>query len=145
MPWSTDAEVKTALATRIGHDSSATLPARYNDVITHANDLAYHKLREILIAYRGYTAAQLNTWAGRKQYNIRGALCLAFTELSLTEERLQLQSLDRICSIWEELMTMPLVDEDGEVIVPAGLGGSPSWGKFDDDDDDTTIEMTTTL
>ena len=145
MPWSTDAEVKTALATRMGHDSSSTLPARYNDVVTHANTMAYHKLCEILIAHRGYSLAQLNTWAGRKQYNIRGALCLAFTELSLTEERLQLQSLDRVCSIWEELMTTPLVDEDGEVITPVGVGGSPSWGKFDDDGDETTIETTTTL
>lgn len=136
MAWTTDTEIKTAVASLLKLSSVNDLPSHWDDPVTAANTAAYNWLRGKL-AGRGYSPSQMNEWDARRDYNRRAALCHLYREMGLQE--LPVTSLDRICESLKEMDDIDLT-ADGELLVPENAGGgSIGTGAYADSDDIHTI------
>lgn len=130
MAWTTDQEIKDAMAAVIGlaEVDAGSLPTKFNEVAVAANRRAYNRIRSIL-AGRGFTPAQMDAWDEREDFNRAGALCYAFRDAALRDEKAP-QVLIEYCKVWEELKTVDLI-ADGVILDPASGAGSVSFGSFD--------------
>lgn len=139
MPWITDADLKTAVASVHKLASAASLPGHWTAIVARANSRAYHRLRRIL-ANKGYSFADLDTWAERVDFNVAGGLCYALREGGLPEGQEGL-SLSNYCKVWEEVEALgTLYAEDGEPLPFSNLGASISFGGYSTAHDTFTRE-----
>lgn len=67
-PWSTDAQVKDYLARAMGQTDSTDLAGKFTDLITEKNQAAARWIAAKLSG-KGYTAAQIDSWAQRVEFN----------------------------------------------------------------------------
>ena len=91
-----------------------------SDAITDAKNEIIRIMRE-----RGYTVAQINLWAQQKFNHRSLAIYLAIVDLGYQKDDEQ-DWIDKY-DIRDVLMDVELMDEDGEVIVPA----EPTEGIFE--------------
>jgi len=131
MPWVSDNEVLTAVAGVHRFVSSASAPGHWAAACAAANTQAYNRLRRVLRA-AGYALADLDAWAERADFNLRGAVCYALRRLGLPEGA-EGQTLTEYCKVWEELDGIALLlGDDGEVIVPDARTGGIGFGDMTD-------------
>jgi hypothetical protein len=76
-PWVTLEALSTALAADL-HTPAAELPASWANVLPRALDRGYYQVRDALLA-RGYTAAQVDAWDRRAEFNLEQSLFWALT------------------------------------------------------------------
>lgn len=138
MPWITDAELKTAIATADAQASSSANPAHLTNAAAAANTAAYNRIRSVLFN-RGFTAAQIAAWDERVDWNTRVGVVLAFWNVSKGDEDRGEPFRREYESLMEELKDLMLV-VDGVPVNPAGSGTRVSYGSFDTEDDIHTID-----
>jgi hypothetical protein len=140
MPWITDAQLKSAVASVQGLASPSDVASHWDDSITAANVGAYNWLRAKL-AGRGFSPAQMDSWDAKADYNRAAALCRLYREYGLKgvgEANLIVEQ----CKSLEELDTLD-VTAGGEVIEPGATGaGSVSHGSYTTTCDRHTMDDT---
>jgi len=65
MSWASDAQIKKKVADLVSDDNIATTEDKWTDEITAKNTDARQEIMAIALA-RGYTAAQVDTWASQQ-------------------------------------------------------------------------------
>ncbi len=137
MAWITDAELKTAIAGALGVASSAELPAHIGtNLVTVANGKAYKKLRAVLMG-RGFTAAQLDDWEARTEWNTRLGVLYALLEASKRGEAYPTQLMEDYKQALEELKEEQIVVAD-EIALP--VNGRVGTGDLDTGADRFTLD-----
>lgn len=140
MPWITDAELKTELAGALGLAASSSLPTHFSSIlVTTANSRAYTKVRGVLMG-RGFTAAQLDAWEARTDWNKRLGVLAAFIHAAKRGEKYETSNLlQEWKEALEELMTETIVIAD-EPVYPTGDNGRVSTGDYDTSSDRFTLD-----
>lgn len=130
MPWATDAELLSLVATVHGYASAASAPAHWSGLVARANASAFNKLRG-LMRDKGYDDASLARWSDRLDYNLQGGLCAALRLIGLPQGQEGL-SLSNYCKVWDELKELgQIYDDAGVLIDPTDLSARVSHGEFD--------------
>lgn len=161
-PYVTAAEVQVQTLARLRQANSADLPEHWVNLCDRARYRGYHRLIGIL-AKRGYSLAQIDTWAGRVYYNLDYAVAYAFGYGSFARSDDQNNSEQKeLARLDKELSDTALTDAAGDLIVPELTTGLMSYGtgrltSFDEDsadfdawgagftdDDNTPYEATST-
>lgn len=116
-PWYTLAELKQDVADILKESSVDNLQPYWTLQCTKALNTAYGDIAQILRG-RGYTAAQLDAWDFRAEYNRQQALFWLFTETSLGigYDDKEINKMDRR----EELREDTALLINGEPEKPAG-------------------------
>jgi hypothetical protein len=140
MPWITDSELKNSVAA-ILRTTSSVLPDYWDTTVGESNQEAYDYITAMLAD--NYTVAQLNTWAARKTFNRRIALCIIFEKETLPEGANY--NLEAACKAREELMTLTLVSDDGLPLEAGQSRPGVNYGVFRDDTRRGGFDMDTTL
>ena len=138
MAWITDAVLKSAIASRHQLSSPAELPDHVADTIAKANASAYGRIRGILLG-RGFTAAQLDQWDDRVQWNTDVGLC--FAEWKTADPADRPQSWEELKQLLEDLETTPITI-DGVNVSPTN--GRVGYGSFRTTDDTFVMPTSTT-
>jgi hypothetical protein len=126
-----DADIKTALARRLGQDPS-NLAAKWDDLCHDANLSAWHSVRAALLA-RGYTLGQMAGWDDGATYQKDVALYWALLNgATASLHAIPAQDfapLDRR----KELAAVTLSNNAGAEITPvaSAAGGGVSGGRLD--------------
>ncbi len=116
MPYITDAVLKKAVASALGQAGIADMASHWDAIVSWANRQAYRDLRAILIG-RGFTDDQVEDWEANEEWNERLGVCLAIKRAAMRGEAVNVQAaIDDCKEAKEELKTLPLVDDDGELI-----------------------------
>lgn len=127
MAYITDDELKTQVAAVLARADSTALVECYDELAPAGNLAAYRIICDKLIA-RGFTQAQIDTWASRVVYNrMIGIYWTLISGPGIVDGKDLLEPY----KVWEDrLDDVTLVDDDGEVIEPEGeddvQGGSLS-------------------
>ena len=136
--WIEESEV-TALLKAVLMDHHMDLEAADSTVIiTQRTEHAYQEVRTRLVG-RGYTAAQIDTWARREEYqrDIAVWYCIQDKRFRLNDEQDWSVFYNRV----EELDTLELIDDDGALIVPGGAVNLPfKIFNLEDINDDQDID-----
>lgn len=133
MAWITEGDFRRVVSSSMGLASPASLPARYDEQIEACVESAYQFIRAAL-AGRNFTPAQIESWASKRVYNRRVALCEFYEEVGLPET-VNPSTLDRACKAKDELLTIDLIDTTGVIIEPGGTSAGVGYGDSVDDDD----------
>lgn len=161
-PYITAEEIEEQVLARLRQADDADLPEHWSKICERSRQRGYQRLIGIL-AKRGYSVGQIDSWSGRITYNLDYAVAYAFGyggfgrgEDSNNSEQKELKRIDIELSD-----DMALTDDAGDLIVPELTTGLMSYGSgrmtsFDDDsadydawgagftdDDNTPYEATT--
>lgn len=147
MAWVSNNVIRRRVASVVGVGNPDDLPSQYDVAIEDGNERAYHWLRERLIN-RGYTAAQLETWAAKEIWNKDAGVYFALEMLGLDSD----EALSARRELYNRLFgeggveSIALIDTNGDVIEVGSTGTSNiSYGDAYVDEDDGTINMDTVL
>ena len=143
MAWIDENDMRRATASVLRMANPSLLPTHWTEPIQACIEEAYQYIRRVL-AGRGFTADQIESWDEKRVYNRRVALCMLFEEKGLPDDY-NGQSLDRVCKGREELLTAD-VASGGVVLIPAAKTGlGVGYGDNIDDDTDGHIALDTVL
>lgn len=135
MPYITDATLKAAVAGSLGVDGPTALPAHWDKIVPWANRDAYQRIRAYMMG-RGYTAAQVDAWEARAEFNERLGVCTAIKRAAMRGEDVNVQAAIEECKeVVEELKTIPVVLEDA-----LATSGRVSFGDVDTGEDRFTLD-----
>lgn len=122
MPYTTDTEIRDAIAGALGLVDGSELPTHWTArIVTTGNNRGYLKLREVLLG-RGFTAAQVSAWEGAANWNER--LGVIYTMMEARKSGAQIGgNLDaELEAALGELKTVTLVIDD-EPVYPTLASG----------------------
>lgn len=128
MPYTTDTDIRDAIAGALGLASGSELPTHWTArIVTTGNNRGYYKLREVLLG-RGFTVAQIAAWEGAANWNER--LGVLYTMLEARKSGAQIGGdLDtELQAALEELKTVTLVIDD-EPVYPTLASGRIGRGE----------------
>lgn len=128
MPYITDAVLASAVAASQTLASAASLPAYFNAIIPTANLFAYNRIRNVLFD-RGYTAAQLDLWDERTNWNEAVGVTVAFWKASKGDEDRGEAFRREYVQQMEDLVKTRIVIA-GVITDPAGSMGRVGHGDF---------------
>lgn len=138
MPYIEDNALRAAVAASQGMTGPAALPPHFASVISRSNRMAYNALRSCLLN-RGFTAAQIDAWTDREDWNERLGVCQACWAVSKSAEDRGEAFRREWKELLEELAALTIVI-DGEAINPTGAGTRISSGSYDTTDDRHTMD-----
>lgn len=127
MAYITDAELKTALAPILRKASAAEINPLWGNIVPDANVAAYNEIIGRLTD-RGFTVAQIDSWARNDEFNRDIGLFWALVKgagLDGYDDK-WIERLDRR----EELDTVAVVIDD-ELVDPGDTSGSIGQGNLD--------------
>lgn len=138
----TDADLQVVVASRLNStwDKIVSNAPNFVDIVHDANQDAYYEIRTKLIN-RGFTAAIIDTWDRRIEFNRKVALCFALREGGVIRE-VATDMIDRVCECLEQLDEIPIMVSDIEQFPTTS--GRISYGDLTRPDEDVfSIDMDT--
>lgn len=119
--WITDAVLTNAVKAVLGYDPALALPTFWKELIVTGNLEGFNHVRRTLVA-RDFSAASLDTWIEREQWNRTAGLYYTLSAADLDDNKIT-GTLDKLWARLELLNSLVLLDSAGAVINPGELGG----------------------
>lgn len=138
MAYITDNALKAAVAASQATAGPDALGAHWHQVIPRANRMAYNALRSCLLN-RGFTAAQIDAWTDREDWNERLGVCQACWSVAKSSDDRGEAFRREWKELLEELAGLAIVI-NGEVVDPTGASTRVAFGSYDTTDDTHTTD-----
>lgn len=134
----TDAALTAAVAASQGMEGPQRLPPHWLAVIPRANRTAYNQLRSSLFK-RGFTAAEVDAWDSRCDWNERLGVCQACWAVSKSSEDRGEAFRREWDDLLKELAELTIVDA-GAPVAPSGENVRVGSGTYDTTNDRHTLD-----
>ena len=136
MAWGTTAQVTTRLF-RILADNNQDTDSVDTTIISDSTTDAQNAITQVL-RERGYTVAQISTWARQKEYHIDYSVYLSAVRMGFRRNDKQrwIEDLNRLDELADP---MQLFEDDGDLITPGDTPALSTVGVVDLESENTDL------